>query len=80
MNVKPNTVLLIAIKTNEHSAEKLFNQRKMVTAAIKAWSPGGGCYKEKSHIKGYCEEQKGYFTEALALIDRYLNKHKRQAA
>ncbi|HDL7646080.1 TPA: hypothetical protein PXO92_002697 [Yersinia enterocolitica] len=74
MAVKPNAVLLTSINNNAHSEESLRKQRVMVVGAIAAWSPDGYLYEEKKHIKGYSEEQKAYFDEALTLIDKHLKK------
>lgn len=74
MTGKPNAVLLTSINNNAHSEESLRKQRVMVVGAIAAWSPGGYLYEEKKHIKGYSEEQKAYFDEALTLIDKHLKK------
>ncbi|MFV8801772.1 MULTISPECIES: hypothetical protein [Yersinia] len=74
MAVKPNAVLMTSINNNLHSEEGLRKQRIMVVNAINAWSPGGYCHAEKRHIKGYSEEQKAYFDEALTLIDKHLKK------
>ncbi|HDL7459243.1 TPA: hypothetical protein P0N80_002497 [Yersinia enterocolitica] len=74
MAVKPNAVLLTSINNNAHSEESLRKQREMVASAINAWSPGGYLYEDKKHIKGYSEEQKAYFDEALTLIDKHLKK------
>lgn len=74
MTGKPNAVLLTSINNNAHSEESLRKQRLMVAHAINAWSPGGYCHAEKKHIKGYSEEQKSYFDEALTLIDKHLKK------
>ncbi|EKN6369550.1 hypothetical protein DVP68_23975 [Yersinia enterocolitica] len=71
---KPNAVLLASINNNAHSEESLRKQRVMVVGAIAAWSPGGYLYEVKKHIKGYSEEQKSYFDEALTLIDKHLKK------
>ncbi|MCB5318073.1 hypothetical protein LH413_11270 [Yersinia massiliensis] len=71
---KPNAVLLTSINNNAHSEESLRKQRVMVVGAIEAWSLGGYLYEEKKHIKGYSEEQKSYFDEALILIDKHLKK------
>ncbi|WP_145601655.1 hypothetical protein [Yersinia frederiksenii] len=74
---KPNAVLLTSINNNAHSEESLCKQRVMVFGAITAWSPGGYLYEEKRHIKGYSEEQKAYFDEALTLLNKHLNKFNR---
>ncbi len=74
MTGKPNAVLLTSINNNAHSEENLRKQRVMVVGAITAWSPDGYLYEEKKHIKGYSEEQKAYFDEALTLIDKHLKK------
>ncbi|MBK1423829.1 hypothetical protein [Yersinia pseudotuberculosis] len=74
MTAKPNAVLLTSINGNAHAEENLRKQRGMVVSAITAWSPGGYCHAEKMHIKGYSEEQKAYFDEALILIDKHLKK------
>ncbi|MGP2409860.1 hypothetical protein V2A84_09600 [Yersinia sp. 2553 StPb PI] len=74
MTGKPNAVLLTSINNNAHSEESLRKQRVMVVGAIAAWSPGGYLYEEKNHIKGYSEDQKAYFDEALTQIDKHLKK------
>lgn len=74
MTGKLNAVLLTSINCNAHAEENLRKQKGMVVIAINAWSPGGTGYEENKHIKGYCEEQKAYFDEALTLIDKHLKK------
>ncbi len=74
MKDRPNKILLTCIQNNEHSPERLINQKRMVEMAISAWSIGGNCYDENKHIAGYCEEQRGYFYEALNLINNLLVK------
>lgn len=71
---KPNAVMLACINCDAHAEEHLRKRREMVVGAITAWSPGGYCHAEKKHIKGYSEEQKAYFDEALTLIDKHLKK------
>lgn len=80
MSGKPNHVLLTSINSNANAENNLRKQRSMVSGAISAWSPGGDCHQEKMHIKGYCEQQKEYFIEALNLIDKHLKKFNRMAA